>query len=133
MTISLWPTLSYDDAPAGIAFLTDVLGFTEVVRYETDDDDAPLIVHAQLRWPPGGGVMLRSQAAASPELADRPLGAASIYLVTDDPDAVWTRCEEAGTQVVRSMREEDYGSRGFTVGDPEGNLWSIGTYAGEEL
>jgi uncharacterized glyoxalase superfamily protein PhnB len=29
------------------------------------------------------------------------------------------------------MREEDYGSRGFTVADPEGNFWSIGTYRGE--
>ncbi len=29
------------------------------------------------------------------------------------------------------MREEDYGSRGFSIADPEGNIWSVGTYAGE--
>jgi uncharacterized glyoxalase superfamily protein PhnB len=29
------------------------------------------------------------------------------------------------------LKDEDYGSRGFTVSDPEGNLWSFGTYAGE--
>jgi uncharacterized glyoxalase superfamily protein PhnB len=37
----------------------------------------------------------------------------------------------AGATVVREMREEDYGSRGFSVADPEGNVWSIGTYRGE--
>jgi len=29
------------------------------------------------------------------------------------------------------MGEEEYGSTGFTVADPEGNLWSFGTYRGE--
>lgn len=27
----------------------------------------------------------------------------------------------------------DYGSREFAVRDPEGNLWSFGSYAGEQL
>jgi uncharacterized glyoxalase superfamily protein PhnB len=31
---------------------------------------------------------------------------------------------------VRGLRDEDYGSRGFSVLDPEGNIWSFGTYAG---
>jgi uncharacterized glyoxalase superfamily protein PhnB len=30
------------------------------------------------------------------------------------------------------MSETDYGSRGFSVKDAEGNRWSFGTYAGEE-
>ena len=28
------------------------------------------------------------------------------------------------------MRNEEYGSRGFTARDPEGVIWSFGTYAG---
>ncbi len=28
------------------------------------------------------------------------------------------------------MEETDYGSRGFSVADVEGNRWSFGTYAG---
>jgi uncharacterized glyoxalase superfamily protein PhnB len=43
---------------------------------------------------------------------------------------VFARATAAGAQVVRPMRDEDYGSRGFTVLDPEGNLWSFGTYRG---
>ena len=34
----------------------------------------------------------------------------------------------AGAELVRELRDEDYGSRGYTARDPEGNLWSFGTY-----
>jgi uncharacterized glyoxalase superfamily protein PhnB len=50
--------------------------------------------------------------------------------VCDDPDAIFARATAAGARVVRGLRDEDYGSRGFTVADPDGNLWSFGTYAG---
>ena len=30
------------------------------------------------------------------------------------------------------MRDEDYGSTGFSVRDPEDNIWSFGTYGGED-
>ena len=51
-------------------------------------------------------------------------------MVTDEPDALFERATAAGAEVARGLRDEDYGSRGFTVRDPEGNLWSFGTYAG---
>ncbi|MFK4085822.1 VOC family protein [Kribbella sp. NPDC020789] len=54
-----------------------------------------------------------------------------MYLVHADPDALIGRAIGAGAVVVRGLQDSDYGSRGFTVRDPEGNLWSIGTYAGE--
>jgi uncharacterized glyoxalase superfamily protein PhnB len=57
-------------------------------------------------------------------------GATSIYVVTDAPDALFERATAAGAEVVRGLKDEDYGSRGFTVRDPEGMLWSFGTYRG---
>ncbi len=57
-------------------------------------------------------------------------GAEPDFLVVADPDAVWARAEKLGATVVREMRDEDYGSRGFSIADPEGNKWSFGTYAG---
>jgi uncharacterized glyoxalase superfamily protein PhnB len=51
--------------------------------------------------------------------------------VTDDPDAVYERALAAGATVLRQIRDEDYGGRGFTVQDPEGNQWSFGSYRGE--
>ncbi|HEV2069700.1 MAG TPA: VOC family protein [Acidimicrobiales bacterium] len=49
----------------------------------------------------------------------------------DEPDTLFERAVSAGAEVLRGLADEDYGSRGFTVGDPEGNLWSFGTYTGE--
>jgi uncharacterized glyoxalase superfamily protein PhnB len=58
-------------------------------------------------------------------------GSFGAYVVTDEPDALFARATAAGAQIVHGLNETDYGSRGFAVRDPEGNLWSFGTYRGE--
>jgi uncharacterized glyoxalase superfamily protein PhnB len=87
------------------------------------------IAHAELRWPEGGGIMLGSTSEDSVFSRMKP-GMTSIYVVTDTPDALFDRATAAGADVVRELRDEDYGSRGFTVRDPEGNPWSFATYCG---
>ena len=52
----VWPTLRARDARALIRFLVDAFGFEETVVY----GDGDRVDHAQLSWPPGGGVMLGS-------------------------------------------------------------------------
>jgi uncharacterized glyoxalase superfamily protein PhnB len=125
---TVWPTLSYRDADAAIDFLKKAFGFVDtlVVR---GDDNRP-IRHAELRWPEGGGVMLGSFEEGAGEFASRPTGTGGAYVVTDDPDALLDRAKAAGATIVRDIADEDYGNRGFTVRDPEGNLWSFGTYRG---
>ncbi|CAN5266911.1 VOC family protein [soil metagenome] len=129
-TAAVWPVLIYDDALAAIRFLVDAFGFHETASY-AEEGDGSRVVHAELRWTKGGGVMLGSTGAGSEPFTSLPRGAASIYVVTDEPDALFERAAAAGAEVVRELRDEDYGSRGFTVRDLEGNLWSFGTYAGE--
>ncbi|WP_407646997.1 VOC family protein [Actinacidiphila soli] len=34
----------------------------------------------------------------------------------------------AGAEVVMPLTDQVYGSRDYTARDPEGNLWSFGTY-----
>ena len=46
----------------------------------------------------------------------------------EDPDALHARAKEAGATIEREPEDEHYGSREFTARDPEGNLWSFGTY-----
>ena len=122
----VWPTLRYEDARAAIVFLVEAFGFAEsAVHGEGDRID-----HAELEWPGGGGVMLGS-AARDSVLADLPAGVGAVYLVTDDPDGLYTRAVDAGARVVRGLADEDYGSRGFTCRDPEGVFWSFGTYRGD--
>jgi uncharacterized glyoxalase superfamily protein PhnB len=48
--------------------------------------------------------------------------------VVDDPDAHYERARAAGAEIVRELIDEEFGSRGYTARDPEGNLWSVGTY-----
>lgn len=125
---TVWPCLNYKDAHAAIRFLCDAFGFEEMLV--VPGDDPQLIVHAELRWPPGGGVMLGSAGKDEGPFAAMPTGANTLYCITDEPDALFARATAAGAEVVRGLLDEDHGSRGFTVRDPEGNLWSFGTYRG---
>lgn len=125
----VWPCINYRDARAAIGFLVEAFGFEEalVVPGETDD----VVAHCQLRWPEGGGVMLGTAGREDSEFARLPTSCASVYVVTDDPHTVFARATSTGARVVREMRDEDYGSTGFSVLDPEDNIWSFGTYRGE--
>jgi len=60
---------------------------------------------------------------------DRGAGCSSVYLVTEDVDGLFARASAAGAEVMRELTDTAYGSREFTVCDPEGNRWSVGTYA----
>ncbi|MQA13463.1 MAG: glyoxalase [Pseudonocardiaceae bacterium] len=126
---SVWPGLLCTDAPATIRFLVEAFGFVETIVVPGEGEDE--IVHAEVRWPEGGIVMIGSHGDGKGEFAGHNTpGTNSMYVVTDHPDELFKRATEAGAEVVRGLRDEDYGSRGFTVRDPEGNLWSFGTYRG---
>jgi uncharacterized glyoxalase superfamily protein PhnB len=127
---AVWPILTYRDARAAIAFLRDAFGFEETAVYASDDDPS-IIEHAEMRWPLGGGIMFGTAAKDDSPFGQRAPGNDSVYVVCDDPDGLYARATAAGAEVVRGLVDEDYGSRGFTVRDPEGNLWSFGTYRDE--
>ena len=50
-----------------------------------------------------------------------------IGIVTD-ADAIYSQAKAAGAEILLDTKDEDYGGRGFTCRDPEGHLWSVGTY-----
>ena len=127
---TVWPVLSYRDARGALEFLAKAFGFEERAAYAREDDPS-IIEHAEMRWPLGGGVMFGSAGKDDSPFGRRTPGNDSVYVVCDDPDALFERAVAAGAEVVRGLVDEDYGSRGFTVRDQEGNLWSFGTYAGE--
>jgi uncharacterized glyoxalase superfamily protein PhnB len=124
----MWPALRYADARAAIRFLVEAFGFEELVSYPGETDD--IVAHAELRGPAGGGIMLGSAARADSAIAGVPAGVGAIYLMIDDPDSLYARATAAGATVVRELTDQDYGSREFTVQDPEGVYWSFGTYGG---
>ena len=124
----VWPSIRCGDTRALIDFLVAAFGFEE--QFSVPGEDGKGIIHAQIRWPGGGGVMLGDAAGGDAFHLSLPFGPVSIYVVTDQPDALHDRAVAVGATIVRGLRDEDYGSRGFSATDPEGNLWSFGTYAG---
>jgi uncharacterized glyoxalase superfamily protein PhnB len=127
---SVWPSLTYRDARGALEFLAKAFGFEERAAYARQDDPS-IIEHAEMRWRRGGGIMFGTAGKDDSAYGRRLPGNDAVYVVCDDPDALFERATAAGAEVVRGLKDEDYGSRGFTVRDPEGNLWSFGTYAGE--
>jgi uncharacterized glyoxalase superfamily protein PhnB len=122
----VWPTLRARDGRALIKFLVTAFGFEETAVYADGDQ----VHHAELSWPEGGGVMLGSARDAPDDPWPLRPGTFGAYVVTDQPDALFSRATAAGATVVAGLHETDYGSRDFIVSDPEGNRWSFGTYRG---
>lgn len=128
LTRTIWPCLNYRDAHAAIRFLTEAFGLVPTLVVDGGPDRP--VAHAELRWPEGGGVMLGSAVHDGNDFERKPTGAASVYVVTEQPDALYARAAAAGATIIRQLEDTDYGSRQFAVADPEGNLWCFGTYLG---
>ena len=113
------PCFRYRDARAMIDWLCQVVGFT---RHLVVDGDGGRIDHAQLAL--GGGMIMLGSAH------DDDLGAfaSTPYVVVADPDAVHARAVTRGASSVQAPRDEAYGGRGASFRDPEGNVWTIGSY-----
>lgn len=119
--VRLWPALAFHDADRMIAWLR-AIGFREHATYR---DEQGRVEHGEWVWPGGGGIMFGQWREGSP--LHEP-GGAGAYLVTDAPDAVFDAAVAAGATVQRPMVDQEYGGRGGSVLDPEGNHWSFGSY-----
>ena len=131
---TVFHSLSYADAPAAVEFLAAAFGFVANGVY-TDETDPTLVVHAQMDWPPGGGIMLgSSRNRAGDEAWVDSTGRSQCYCVTEtdeDVDRIHAQAVVAGATSVRAPEDQGYGGRGCTLRDPEGNQWSFGSYRGE--
>jgi uncharacterized glyoxalase superfamily protein PhnB len=114
------PTLRYDDPKAAIDFLDRAFGFH---RNEVNENEDGTIAHAELTHG-RGAVMIGSRKPG-----DRfETGRAVLYAIVDDPDAHHDRARVAGATIVLELTDQPYGSREYAAEDPEGNVWSFGTY-----
>lgn len=122
--MSIYPTFHFRDAHAAIDFLERAFGFERKAVYEGDDGK---VQHAELRHGDGIVMLGDNQDSEFAKLAP-PAGTGSVYIAVDDVDALHERARAAGAEIVYGPRDQDYGSRDFAARDPEGNLWSFGTY-----
>jgi uncharacterized glyoxalase superfamily protein PhnB len=122
-----YPIVSYEDAAAAIEWLKRAFGAEEVGVHRDEDGT---VVHMELGFE---GAIVMGGSKGVGELAGKVQisGPTAIYLTVSDPDAHHQRANEAGAEIVIPLRDEDYGSRGYSALDPEGNVWSFGTYRPE--
>ncbi len=124
---AIYPGLRYADADAAIAFLRDAFGFEE---HEVHRDEAGVVRHAELALE--GDLVMLGQHDGGAWLGGGPpqpgVGQVGLYIAVADPDAHHDRAVAAGARVVRELEDTPYGSREYSARDPEGVLWSFGTY-----
>lgn len=124
------PTLRYDDAPAAIDWLCDAFGFE---RHLVVPGEGGRITHAQLTYR-NGMIMLGSASDDHfGKLQKTPravggVGTQSAYIIVPDADAHFDRAKASGAKIVYDLQDQDYGGRGYSCLDPEGHVWSFGTY-----
>jgi uncharacterized glyoxalase superfamily protein PhnB len=124
------PGHRYRNAHAAIDWLCKVLGFEHHAIYPGEDGT---IAHAELTL--GGGMIMLgsskndeySHGFKSPQELGG-IETRSVYIFVPDADAAYARAEAAGAVIVRPLADTPYGSREFTVNDPEGHSWTVGTY-----
>jgi uncharacterized glyoxalase superfamily protein PhnB len=121
MPKNIYPSMRYRDAAAAIDWLLAAFGLERQVAY---DDGAGVIMHAELRY--GDGLVMLGTWRGE-EDPRRP-GEGWAYVAVDDLDAHYERAVAAGAEIVSERQQQDYGSF-YSARDPEGNLWSFGTYA----
>ena len=122
MPQTVFPCITFRDAHASIDWLERALG---AERLELHEDDQGRVLHAEVRV--GGGVVMCGDERAGSKAT--PPGVSVVYVVVEDADAAYERARAAGAEVTEPV-DQDYGSRDITVTDPDGNRWSLGTYAG---
>lgn len=120
----LYPNLLYADADAAIEWLEKAIGFEQ---RELMRDDHGVITHAELSL--GDSIVMVASAGVGREpFRALPPGASLIYCAVDDVDSLHDQAAAAGAEIALPLTDTDYGSRDFTLRDPEGGLWAFGTY-----
>jgi uncharacterized glyoxalase superfamily protein PhnB len=122
MPQTVFPCITFRDARASIDWLERAL---DAERVEVHEDDSGRVLHAEIRI--GESLLMAGDERAGSKAT--PPGVSVVYVVVPDADAAYERARAAGAEVSEPV-DQSYGSRDLTVTDPDGNRWSLGTYAG---
>jgi uncharacterized glyoxalase superfamily protein PhnB len=120
----------YRDVAAAADWLCSAFGF-EKQTVLTDEADATL--YAQLTF--GRALLMLAPVGDTPieKFMKQPdeIGGAetqSCYFVVADADEHCAKAKAAGAEIVLPVEDDDFGGRGYTCRDPEGHIWTFGTY-----
>jgi uncharacterized glyoxalase superfamily protein PhnB len=121
--------MRYRNAAAAIDWLCSAFGFEKHVV--TGEEGG--IRHAHLTLGNDMIMVWPVRDSALDRLMKQPdeIGGAetqSCYFVVEDADAHYRNAKAAGADIVLDINDDDHGGRGYSCRDPEGHIWSFGTY-----
>lgn len=122
MTQTIYPILRCREPRAAMDWLERTLGFQRDAVHEGEGGG---VAHAELSFR-GATIMLGS--TTGDERVAGEIGPSLIYIAVEEVDSLYERARDAGAEIRMEPTDQDYGSRDFAVRDPEGNVWSFGTY-----
>ena len=127
---TITPGLLYDDAPRAIEWLVQAFGFEPVLVVPGAEGK---IMHAQLKFGNGGVFLSSGGRTDVPGYYSTPraLGGkvpSGINAYVADPDAHYAQAKASGAEILIPIEDKPYGGRGYTCRDPEGHVWSFGSY-----
>jgi uncharacterized glyoxalase superfamily protein PhnB len=119
--------MTYEDARGAIEWLEQAFGFERSAVHEGPNGE---VAHAELRF--GDGMIMLGPAGPNEFglKTPRELGAVNqgVYVIVEDIAAQYERARAAGAEILRALKDTDYGAEEFMARDPEENIWSFGTY-----
>lgn len=127
---SITPGLLYHDAGVAIEWLCRVLGFEARLVVAGEDG---LITHAHLVFGNGGIMLSSAEGYPYPNMCRTPreaggIGTSEIIVYVQQVDAHYAHAVEQGAEILIALGDKPYGGRGYCCRDPEGYVWTFGSY-----
>lgn len=127
---SIIPGMRYRDPDRAVDWLCRAFGFRPHLVVPGPEGG---VLHAQLVLGNGMimlGPVLDSEFGGLMRQPDEIGGAEtqSCYVIVGEVDAHHARAAAAGAEVLIEPADQDYGGRSYTCRDPEGHIWSFGSY-----
>ncbi len=124
------PTMRYRDVARAIEWLVRAFGFE---RHLVVPGEGGAILHAQLTFENSMIMLGTARDDEFGKLQKTPadvggVGTQSPYIIVRDVDAHHARAAAAGAEIVYLPEDQEYGGRLYSCRDPEGHLWSFGSY-----
>ena len=124
--------MRYRDAKRALEWLNRAFGFEKHAVYENPDGT---VMHAEMKL--GDAFIMFGQVADTPfgkymiqpdEASGRNTISPYVVLPEAGMAAHYERARNAGAEIVDAFTKKDYGGSGYSARDPEGFVWSFGSY-----
>lgn len=123
--------ISYKNPEKALQFLKEAFGFSEHSIYRDNKNN---IQHGELTL--GNAMIMISRANNESDFGKftrtpNEVGGYNTqtpYFIIDKIDSHYKIAKAANAEIILEIKNEDYGGRGYSCKDLEGNIWSFGSY-----